>query len=115
MKTCTKCKETKPLTDYYKQSDRKNGASMCKVCFNAYCIERWRKGKVKAIEYKGGKCIRCGYGEHPAALQFHHTDPSTKDTNWTKLRLRSWDKIKRELDKCVLLCANCHSIEHSGS
>lgn len=78
-------------------------------------IFRWRKIKIKAVEYKGGKCIVCGYSDNPAALQFHHTDPSNKETSWTKLRLRSWDKIMHELDKCILLCANCHSIEHSKS
>lgn len=78
-------------------------------------IFRWRKIKDKAIEYKGGCCSVCGYSEHPAALQFHHVDPKTKEHSWTKLRLKSWDKIVVELDKCVLLCANCHSVEHSKS
>lgn len=78
-------------------------------------IFRWRKIKQRAIEYKGGCCISCGYDKHPAALQFHHTDAETKEVNWTKLRLRSWDKIILELDKCILLCANCHAITHSTS
>jgi len=78
-------------------------------------IFRWRKIKEKAISYKGGKCAHCGYCNHPAAFQFHHVDPKQKDVSWVKLRLRSWDKIIFELDKCVLLCANCHSIVHSIS
>lgn len=115
MKTCTKCKQEKPIKDFYKQSGRKNGSSYCKNCFNDYCIERWIQRKLDAIEYKGGKCVNCGYDKHYAALQFHHTDPLTKEVIWTKLRLRSWKKIKNELDKCVLLCSNCHAIEHSGA
>lgn len=78
-------------------------------------IFRWRKIKETAIQYKGGCCKQCGYNTHFAALQFHHIDPSTKDVSWNKLRLRSWDKIKIELDKCQILCANCHSIVHSTS
>jgi len=115
MKTCTTCHKEKPLSDFYKQADRKKGASSCKSCFNRYCVDRWIQKKKDAINYKGGKCNRCGYDDHYAALQFHHMDPTTKDVMWNKLRLRSWDKIVVELDKCDLLCANCHSIEHALS
>lgn len=80
-----------------------------------YQIMRWRRIKTDAIKYKGGKCVQCGYDEHYAALDFHHRNPEEKDVSWNKLRLRSWDKIKLELDKCDLLCANCHRIIHSTS
>lgn len=115
MKTCIRCKLQKPITDFYKQADRKKGSSFCKDCFNSYCVERWINKKKEAITYKGGKYNRCGYDQHYAALQFHHTDPSTKKFMWTKLRLKSWDKITSELDKCELLCANCHAVEHALS
>jgi hypothetical protein len=114
MKTCSRCSISKPIEDYYTQSDRKNGASHCKECHNAYCVSRWIKIKHEAIRYKGGSCLTCGYSEHYAALQFHHREPENKDVVWNKLRLRSWDKIVKELDKCDLLCANCHSIVHSS-
>lgn len=78
-------------------------------------IFRWRRIKQQAIDYKGGCCESCGFNMHPAALQFHHTDPLTKDVSWDKLRLRAWNKIQTELDKCQLLCANCHAIVHSTS
>lgn len=78
-------------------------------------IFRWRKIKEKAVQYKGNCCVQCGYQKHYAALQFHHINPNEKDISWTKLRLRSWDKIQYELDKCILVCANCHSIIHSNS
>jgi len=65
--------------------------------------------KVKAVEYKGGKCVECGYDKCIAALEFHHLDPEKKEFNLGVRGLtRSWKKIKNELNKCVLLCANCH-------
>jgi hypothetical protein len=78
-------------------------------------INRWRGIKKKAIAYKGGCCVKCGYSAHYAPLQFHHRDPEHKEVSWTKLRLRSWDKIVVELDKCDLVCSNCHFIIHSVS
>ena len=114
-KICGKCKQEKSKDDFYEQNDRTNGASFCKECFNKYCIDRWRNRKIKAVEYKGGECKDCGfsYPLYPADIfDFHHLNPAEKDYNWTKLRLRSWDSIKLELDKCVMLCANCHRIRH---
>ena len=68
----------------------------------------------KAIEYKGGKCSVCGYSRCADALEFHHTDPTVKEFGISgKGYTRSWQKVKEELDKCVLLCANCHREIHS--
>ena len=78
-----------------------------------YQIKRWINRKIKAIEYKGGKCSSCGYSKYYGALEFHHINPDEKDYDWNKLRLKSWDKIINELDKCVLLCSNCHKETHS--
>lgn len=110
-KRCTKCNQDKPVSDFHRKNATRT-QSYCKPCFNAYCVERWRKRKLEAIAYLGGKCKSCGYSEHYAALQFHHL--RDKDVSWNKLRLRSWSKIIRELDKCELLCANCHAVVHSG-
>lgn len=66
-----------------------------------------------AIAYKGGKCEHCGYCKCDKALEFHHRDPSEKDFGISyKGETRSFDRIKVELDKCILLCANCHREEH---
>jgi hypothetical protein len=70
-----------------------------------------RKMKLKAIEYKGGKCQVCGYAKSAASLTFHHRDPSQKDFAISG-RVVGWSKMQPELDKCDLLCANCHSEEH---
>ena len=83
-----------------------------KDAFNRYCVERWQKRKLKAIEYKGGKCQRCGYDKYPDVLEFHHRDPTEKEATWTKMRLWGWEKTLTELDKCDMLCANCHREVH---
>ncbi len=83
-----------------------------KAKFNAYCIERWRNRKVKAVQYLGGKCYNCGYDKCVWALEFHHRDPTTKEAHWTKMRLWSESRLFKELDKCDLLCANCHREVH---
>ena len=83
-----------------------------KAAFNSYCIERWKRRKRESVDYKGGKCYDCGYDRCVAALEFHHLDPSEKEMNWQKLRLVSESRLYQELDKCVLLCANCHRERH---
>lgn len=76
-------------------------------------MRRWNRIKIKAVEYKGGKCSKCESSTyHPSCYDFHHNDPATKEFVWTKLRLKSWDKITKELDKCDLLCCICHRLEH---
>lgn len=77
--------------------------------------ERRRKIKEMSIEYKGGKCIICGYDKCNGALEFHHLDPSEKDFNISRKGItRSWDRVKEELDKCICVCANCHREIHNG-
>lgn len=71
--------------------------------------KRRRAIKSKAIEYKGGKCQLCSYDKYPGALELHHLDPSQKEFGIGKKGYsRSWEKVKTELDKCILVCANCH-------
>lgn len=69
--------------------------------------------KERAVAYKGGSCQRCGYSRNRCALQFHHLDPSQKDFQIGGHHGRSWDILKLELDKCILVCANCHSEIHA--
>jgi hypothetical protein len=114
-KICVSCNMEKPIGDFYQQKGRKNGTSQCRKCFNTYCSERWTQKKIEAITYKGGSCLDCNisYPKFPyVVFDFHHLDPDLKDVDWSKLRLRSWDKITNELDKCILLCSNCHRIRH---
>lgn len=76
---------------------------------------RRKKLKKMAIEYKGGKCIFCGYNKCSDALDFHHLNSQRKEFGLSVKGLtRSWKKIKEELDKCVLVCANCYRELHAG-
>ena len=74
---------------------------------------RRRDQKQKAIEYLGGKCVKCGYNRNWAVLEFHHSNGVDKDICISDLIHQAWKRIKEELDKCVLLCANCHREEHN--
>ena len=103
---CEKCGETNQNRFYEKRSGR------CKNCHNKEQIARFRSYKKKAVEYKGGKCEICGYCKCQASLDFHHLDPKQKDPKWGLMRNWRFDKIKEELNKCVLVCSNCHGEIH---
>ena len=76
--------------------------------------KRRRKIRLMSVEYKGGKCVTCGYDKCIDALEFHHEDASLKDFSISsKGYTRSWQKVKEELDKCILVCANCHRELHA--
>lgn len=77
--------------------------------------KRRRKIKLMAIEYKGGKCQVCNYNKYPGGLDLHHVNPKTKSFGIaSKGYTRSWDVVKNELDKCILVCANCHREIEAG-
>ena len=77
--------------------------------------KRRKTVRYRALTYKGGRCQRCGYDRCTEALEFHHLTSTKKDFGISsKGYTRSWEKIRAELDKCVLLCANCHREIHSS-
>ena len=83
-----------------------------------YLIEAVRKRRRKvremALQHKGGRCQLCHYDKCKDALEFHHVENSGKDFGISdKGYTRSWEKIREELDKCILLCANCHREVHA--
>lgn len=120
-KTCKNCTKELPTTEFYSQVQ--NGAngqkwryydSLCKECRSTYSTDRRRLFKKQAVEYKGGSCEDCGLVDPCMDIyDFHHIDPSTKD--FAISGCRSFEAMKPELDKCVLLCANCHRKRHSDS
>lgn len=74
----------------------------------------WRKrAKEKLVNYKGGKCECCGYDKCIEAMEFHHLDPNEKDFG---ISGKSWafEKLKKEVDKCIMVCSNCHKEIHAG-
>lgn len=77
-------------------------------------VSRKRKNlKKDLVEYKGGKCEKCGYDKCVAAMDFHHLNPKEKDFAISKNgHTKSWAKLKKEADKCILVCANCHRELH---
>lgn len=71
--------------------------------------------KLKLIKLKGGCCQSCGYNKYSAALDFHHLDPSVKEFDLANKisSIELNDDVLAELDKCILLCANCHRAVHN--
>jgi hypothetical protein len=79
-------------------------------------VELRRETKRRAIASFGGVCGACGGTYVPAALEFHHPDPSKKEFAISVDGIyRSWEKVRKELEICVMLCANCHAEIHSGA
>ena len=135
MKKCSKCKILKPLNEFHKdnRNNIKSHRAWCILCNRAGDKKRYddgggklllkmkrmcRKNKRKSIEYKGGRCVDCVKQGRDGifsecAYCFHHTDPTEKEYGISTLMQRkTWKLITDELDKCVLLCLNCHSIRH---
>lgn len=72
--------------------------------------------KAELVLYKGGKCILCGYSKNYAALCFHHTNPAEKEfqISSSENMRKDLNALKLEVDKCELLCHNCHCEVHKA-
>jgi len=112
-KRCNHCFEELPASQFYKKG---NGLwAYCKSCESIRKKQQLVNFKKQCLGYKQQfSCTKCGYDHNIVALDFHHTDPTQKDFNISKCRnLVLNDRIKAELDKCVVICSNCHREEHS--
>jgi|19_taG_2_1085344.scaffolds.fasta_scaffold03914_7 hypothetical protein len=107
---CSKCGERRK-GEFYKSSVKRN-YGLCKKCTKLCISERRKFLKLKAIEYKGGCCKECGYCKNNASLDFHHLRDKEYAVGNLIRKVPKWDKLKEELDKCILLCANCHRELH---
>jgi len=111
----------------YKYKDRLVYTNTCLLCVRKFNAEfrqqnrelyndrarlRRNERKLRAIEYKGGKCAHCSGIFHQAAFDFHHLDSTEKDKDPGLMMSHSDESLFAELDKCILLCANCHRIHH---
>jgi hypothetical protein len=116
MKTCMCCNKTLPIENFYtlkSHGDKDNKYAYCKECSTKKVKEFQQKFKQLCVDYKGGKCETCGYNKCIASLDFHHLDPSKKDFAISKVRRTTLtNEVKVELDKCILLCRNCHAELH---
>ena len=76
--------------------------------------KRGLERKIMFVKRRGGKCEACGYSKNYAALTFHHIDPSVKESGLTirNMSNNSLAVLEREIEKCRLLCRNCHAEIH---
>lgn len=110
---CSRCKQDVKTENFHQRRGKEFSSPYCKSCTSDHTLERVRNLKSQMIEYKGGCCQRCGYDKYQGALEFHHIDPNEKDFNLSRLKKYSFDdRVKSELDKCILVCANCHREIH---
>jgi hypothetical protein len=125
---CSKCKQLKDITCFSRKTETKLH-SYCKECHSKYRREHYINNKRKYIEkatkrtreersriakiiaeIKNVPCVDCGEKFHPCAMDFDHIE-SNKIANVSMLaKGHSWEKIKQEIDKCEIVCANCHRI-----
>ena len=112
-KICSKCKRELPVSQYY---SRGNGRlrSECKECHSKYVKRKYqeRKGAIGEVKASIG-CAKCG-DTRSYVLDFHHKDPSIKDANIARMTSNKnrLEDIQKEIDKCVVLCSNCHREFH---
>lgn len=116
-KLCNRCDTVKPANEFYsRRGSITDLTPYCIICHNKQAIQRQQKLKRRCVEYKGSCCQSCGYSKYIGALEFHHIEPQHKDFTISHLGRTSFDdKVKAELDKCILLCANCHRETHARS
>ncbi len=130
MKICNKCKIEKELSEFNKNVyNKKTGLSAwCKGCIRKNVKQNYDANKERYdknnfdnskwfIDLKLTlKCERCGFN-HPAALDFHHLDPKEKDFKVSENKATCSPEKKKlilkEIEKCIVLCSNCHRVEHS--
>jgi len=103
-KTVKQTKQKTYASTYY-QNNKDKVLATTKASVKKY-KEQWRSFKATL------SCVKCGQN-HPATLDFHHIDSSTKEASVNKLiKYRAFKRAMEEVKKCVVLCANCHRIHH---
>ena len=117
MKTCGVCSETKSLDQFYSNGRCPTGTKKykpnCRTCENQRVNERYYEVVEKF--YGHYSCQRCGYDKCKQAIEFHHIDSSKKDKTVSDMKTHSEENIFAELEKCAILCANCHREVHYGA
>jgi hypothetical protein len=117
-----RCSEFKPDDDYHRSSRRAGWRDSAGVyrqsrCKRCQSDDRIRHGRDRAawvgrIKVESG-CSRCGYNKHSEALDFHHIGPKSISVSTAALAGASLRRIMKEIKQCIVLCANCHRVEHA--
>lgn len=110
-KQCPKCLEIKELKEF---NIRPNGniTSYCSKCNNDNRYSILKRHKLQIISELGNCCVKCGYNKNTSALEFHHIDPDHKDFHFGNSKTTNINKLRKEIEKCILVCANCHREIH---
>jgi len=130
-KICSRCKETKEVSQFCKMTKSRDGYQpACKFCM----ADSWRRSRNNKLDhYKKVQkaredrwvvrfnqwkttqsCLICKE-DHIECLDFHHLDPAVKDGDVSDMvRNVGWNTLMNEVQKCVVLCANCHRKYHAG-
>lgn len=112
-KKCSKCDNVKEITEFHKhKKDTEYYKSYCKNCQSK--IKKENRAKIRSEIKENLKCSKCGYNQCLEALEFHHSDPNKKEYSICFLvnSEKNIKAIQEEIDKCIVLCANCHREEH---
>lgn len=132
MKVCTKCKQKKEETEFNKRWNTKDGLQhQCRECEKAnhrthyaqnkqtYVANAKSRRKKNRERYEAWRstlsCTICGESDS-VCIDLHHTDPSTKEYSVAQIGKNGmWQKFLREIQKCIVVCSNCHrKIHHYG-
>ena len=112
IKRCSKCGIEKDEEQFPMNGKRRH--SWCKECHREIVNKKYKENRDYANSLKS-QCSICGYDRNTAALEWHHPDDN-KEYNintLTRRALSNKDKLLKELEKCVLVCANCHREIHN--
>jgi hypothetical protein len=102
------CGETDPNKFYG------NKTTVCAKCHSRNTLLKGQENRAYMLEKLGGKCFNCGFDRWKSSLDIHHLDPSEKDVSFSTARYWVKERIDKELEKCVILCRNCHAAHHNG-
>lgn len=114
-KQCTKCKRILPLSAFgWRDKSKGTLRSDCKECHSNYMKQKYQQKKNEIQELKSHlKCAKCGESRG-YVLDFHHINPEEKTANISRLTSNTSNisRVYEEIQKCVVLCANCHREFH---
>lgn len=129
-KICSTCNKEKLTAAFRKDKSQKDGLQpRCKQCARHAINANYKKYRTKTLKRNKERqdktkyiirkyredhvCELCGESES-VCLEFHHLDPSTKSFGLSHVTTQSDEAINEEIQKCILICSNCHKKVHAG-